>query len=90
MSRAWFAYVNGPGEERTPLNYIYSPVKPTCFEGSPNICAVYAEYDPTKYGIHPVPFDDEFLLYLAAAKATSNAQPIGLNVKKFIYTYPGP
>jgi len=88
MSRVWYSYVGATGGEVTAANYLPIDLKPTCLEGSFNICAIYARTDPN-YGLTPVPFSLNLIRYIAAAKATGLAQPIGMGVKKYIYTYPG-
>jgi hypothetical protein len=86
MTKAWFSYIGPPGGELQANNYYYSMVKPTCFQGTSSICAVYADYIPATYGNHPSPFDNNLILYIAAAKATSYAQPINISFRKYVYT----
>jgi len=89
MSRLWYSYVGAPGSELSAGSYLPTELKPTCLEGSPNICAIYARTDPQRYGLNPVPFSLNLVRYIATAKATSLAQPVGIGVKKYLYTYPG-
>jgi len=89
MSRAWFAYTGPAGGELRATNYTHSVRTPTCFEGTPNICAVYGVYAPERYGLAPAPFSTNLIAYIAGAKITTSAQPIGNGgTKKYVYTYP--
>jgi len=90
MSRAWFSY-NGPtGGELNSKYYYIITTKPTCLDGTPNVCSVYAIYSPETYGSSPVPFSTQLLLYISNVKATSSAQPsIPTDQKKYVYSYPG-
>jgi hypothetical protein len=89
MSRRWYSYIGAAGGELTAGNYLPTDLKPTCMEGSANICAIYALSDPPRYGLTPVPFSINLVRYIATAKATNLAQPVGIGVKKYIYTQPG-
>jgi hypothetical protein len=86
MSRTWFSYTGPVGGELNSLNYIVSSSKPTCLQGSPNICSVYAIYSPENYYNHPKPFSANLILYIANLKITGAAQPVGS--KKYVYSYP--
>lgn len=90
MSKAWFAYIGPVGSELDSSRYLLSTVKPTCFEGSANICAVYGTLQPEKYGLSPAPFSANLISYIPAAKITGSAQPTGIgSPKKYVYTFPG-
>jgi hypothetical protein len=89
ITRRWYAYTGTPGSELSAGSYLPTDLKPTCFEGSPTICAIYARSDPQRYGLTPGPLSMNLVRYIATAKATSLAQPVGIGVKKYIYTYPG-
>jgi len=84
MSRIWYSYVG----EVSAANYLPIDLKPTCFEDSFNICAIYVRTNPN-YGLPPMPFSSYLVRYIASAKATGLAQPVGMAVKKYIYTFPG-
>jgi len=89
MSRTWYSYLGPVGGEVTAGNYLPADVKPTCLQGSATICAIYARTDVSRYGVTPVPFSANLIRYIANAKATTLAQPLGLGVKKYLYTHPG-
>jgi hypothetical protein len=90
MSRIWYSYVGPTGGELTAGNYLPTDVKPSCLQGSSNICAIYARTDPQRYGVTPIPFSLNLIRYIANAKSTTLAQPLGLTVKKYLYTQPAP
>jgi hypothetical protein len=88
MSRRWYAFFGPVGGELNSTYYSQTSIKPTCFEGSPDVCSIYAKTNAT-YGNNPVPLSTNLITYIANAKATSLAQPIGIGVKKYVYTLPG-
>ena len=88
MSRSWFSYVGPIGGELDATNYIASQITPTCFQGTPNICAIYGVYRPDPYSDHPITFSANINRYIANLKATGIAQPIGVGIKKYVYSYP--
>ena len=88
MSRNWYAFFGPVGGELNSTYYSQTSIKPTCFEGSPNVCVIYGRTE-APYGSHPVPLSRNLITYIANAKATSLAQPVGIGVRKYVYTLPG-
>ena len=88
MSRNWYAFFGPVGGELNSTYYSQTSIKPTCFEGSPNVCVIYARSD-AQYGNNPVPLSTNLINYIANSKATSLAQPIGMGIKKYVYMFPG-
>jgi hypothetical protein len=86
MSRRWFSYTGPIGGELSSLNYIVSTAKPTCLEGSANICSIYGVYNPDTYYNHPEPFGINLIQYISDLKVTGSSQPVGS--KKYVYSYP--